>query len=62
GRALARASLDPCARLRLFVSMIVAERTGPAGRLRSATIMETNPPHRNDAVTAKRAKRSVAAA
>jgi hypothetical protein len=35
---------------------------GPAGRLRPAKAMETTSPHRDGAVTAKRAKRSGAAA
>ena len=40
GLLVSLANIDPCARLRLSVSMIYAAQAGPAGRLRSAKIME----------------------
>jgi hypothetical protein len=46
------ANIDSSARLRLLVFMVFAERAGPAGRLGSAKIMKTKPPHRNGAVIA----------
>jgi hypothetical protein len=42
--------------------MVFAEQSRPCGPACAAKTMETNLPHRNGAVTAKRAKRSGAAA
>jgi hypothetical protein len=56
------ASLDPCARLRPLASMIFGERSPSTGRLIAPKIMDAKAPHRRVAVTAKRAKRSGAAA
>jgi len=58
GRALARASLDPCARLRLLVSMDFGETSRPAGRLRSPKSMETK--RRIGAAQSPRSGRSAA--
>jgi hypothetical protein len=56
------AIIDPCARLRLLVSMVFAGRSRP-GRPASRSKDHGCPsPHRSGAVTAKRAKRSGAAA